>query len=715
MSVAQAADQRYLRLQVYVLRPRKVTAKDLHQLNATANETLNHASTGSVMNRRESFRKPPLMEDGSADGLVDVYELVRKFVHLTHPLISIALLRDEIAERYRRIYDEPLEITSVKDDSNCDFDMEYLASYVFTNGSVINVITPPTDGPEPSDLEGAKDANVQEERVQHDQPQLTNKVRDGESNWLSSAAAEMTETAKRSLKSLSSEESSDEDNSNRINAPANVRIPSYERSPSLTPDDSSSNFQPESSTRPSKRRRRTRERSLEIAESVIEESQAAYIPTQVDEFNKYDDMPMDRNDSFTAADFGPRLGSRRRSFLLPDVQLNPRLSLPPVLSSDADIDVDPQKHPSSGHATASSSPVRSLFDIPVNNDNASTTSVPEIVPDDGTKTASPKEEEVPAKKKTDMTTEVAVEEETVIEVPSTKETTPPPTTDGGMEVVTPTGVTGSKIIHQLKDANGELAKLESQKGSKKSRESGAKNAPARPAGKTAPTMQPRMRNVPKTAAGNAEGEAATEEIAIAPTETTPDAVESVDNFFSTAPEQPVSEKETATDSVPAREVPNDGDESNASAVVHLPPTGSAAEAEEENEKATSVSMFPHSFDEEVLKRVRKKIAHENAQPKPPGTSVGEATVPVRRGRKPGTKNKPKVLPTASEEAKVHAVAEKQTPKMTPKKAVPLPPAVQEGFSGRGIEATANVAKKRITRLGAPRTIQLKSPLSDFRD
>ncbi|KAK9355893.1 hypothetical protein V1523DRAFT_403793 [Lipomyces doorenjongii] len=706
MGVAQAADQQYLRLQVYVLRPRKVTAKDLHQPNATTNEILNYASAGAVINRRDSFRKLPLMESGSADGLVDVYELVRKFVHLTHPLISIALLRDEIAERYRRIYDEPLEITSVKDDSNCDFDMEYLASYVFTNGSVINVITPPTDLPEPSDLECAKDANVQEEYVQHDQPRLT-KIRDGESNWLSSAAAEMTETAKRSLKSLSSEESPDP-----------VRIPSYERSPSLTPDDSSSHFQPGSSTRASKRRRRTRERSLEIAESVIEESQGAYIPTQVDEFNKYDDMPMERDDSFMAADIGPRPGGRRRSFLLPDVQLNPRLSLPPVLSSDADIDVDPQKHPSSGNATASSSPVRSLFDIPVNNDNASTTSAAEIMPNHDTKTAPPEEEEVPANKKTDMTTEVAVEEETVIEVPSTKETTPPPTTtDGGMEVVTPTGVgvTGSKIIHQLKDANGELAKLESQKGSKKSRESGAKNATARPAGKTAPTKQPRKQNVPKTAAGSAEGEAATEEIEIALTETTPDALESVDHFFSTAPEQPVSGKETAIDSAPAREVPNVGDESNAPAVVHLPPTGSAVEAEEANEKATSVSMFPHSFDEEVLKRVRKKIAQENAQPKLPGTPVGEATVPVRRGRKPGTKNKPKVLPTAPDEAKDHAVAEKQMPKMTPKKAVPLPPAVQEGFSGRGIEATANVAKKMTTRIGVPRTIQLKSPLSAFRD
>ncbi|KAK9344779.1 hypothetical protein V1522DRAFT_354023 [Lipomyces starkeyi] len=704
MSVAQAADQPYLRLQVYVLRPRKVTAKDLHQPNATANEILNYSSVGTVINRRESFRKPPLMEDGSADGLADVYELVRKFVHLTHPLISIALLRDEIAERYRRIYDEPLEITSVKDDSNCDFDMEYLASYVFTNGSVINVITPPTDGPEPSDLQSAKDANVQEEYEHHDQPPLTNKASDGEPNWLSSAAAEMTETAKRSLKSLGSDESSDEDNSNRINTSANLRIPSYERSPSLTPDDSSSHFQPESSARTSKKRRRTRERSLEIAESVIEESQAAYVPTQVDEFNKYDDMPMDRDDSFTAVDdFGPRLGGRRRSFLLPDVQLNPRLSLPPVLSSDADIDVDPQKHPSSGHATGSSSPIRSLFDIPVNNDNASTTSVPEIMPNHDMKTAPPEEEEVPANNKTDMTTEVAVEEETGIEVPSTKETPPPPpATDGGMEVVTPTGVTG-KIIHQLKDANGELAKLESKKGSKKSRESGAKNAPAIPAAKTAPTKQPRKRNVPKTAAGNVDGEAATEEIAIALTETTPDAVESA--VFSTAPEQPVSEKETATDSGPAREVPNEGDETNAPAVVHLPPTVSA-EAEEETAKATSVSMFPHSFDEEVLKRVRQKIAQENAQPKPPGTSVGEVTVPVRRGRKPGTKNKPKVLPTAPEEAKDQAVAEQQTPKMSPKKTVPLPPAVQEGFAGRGIEATANVPKKRITRLGVPRTIQL---------
>ncbi|KAK9333918.1 hypothetical protein V1520DRAFT_359351 [Lipomyces starkeyi] len=693
MSVAQAADQPYLRLQVYVLRPRKVTAKDLRQPNATANEILNYPSVGTVMNRPESFRKPPLMEDGSADGLVDVYELVRKFVHLTHPLISIALLRDEIAERYRRIYDEPLEIMSVKDDSNCDFDMEYLASYVFTNGSVINVITPPAGGPDPSELQSAKDANVQDEYEQHDQPPLNNKASDGEPNWLSSAAAEMTETAKRSLKSLSSDESSDEDNPNRINTSPDLRIPSYERSPSLTPDDSSSHFQPESSARPSKKRRRTRKRSLEIAESVIEESQAAYVPTQVDEFNKYDDMPMDGDDSFTAADdFGPRLGDRRRSFLLPDVQLNPRLSLPPVLSSDADIDVDPQKHPSSGHATASSSPVRSLFDIPVNNDNASTTSVPEIMPNHDMKTA-PEEEEVPANKKTETTTEVGVEEETGIEVPSTKETTPPPATDGGTEVVTPTGETGSKIIHQLKDANGELAKLESKKGWKKSPESGAKNAPARPAAKTAPTKQPRKRNVPKTAAGNVDGEAATEEIATALTEATPDAVESA--VFSTAPEQPVSEKATATDSAPAREVPNEGDETNAPAVVHL--------AEEETSKATTVAMFPHSFDEEVLKRVRQKIAQEKAQPRPPATSVGEATVPVRRGRKPGTKNKPKVLP---DEAKDHAVAEKQTPKMSPKKAVPLPPAVQEGFSGRGIEATANVAKKRITRLGVPRTIQL---------
>ncbi|KAK9376270.1 uncharacterized protein V1513DRAFT_423748 [Lipomyces chichibuensis] len=701
MSVAQVADQPYLRLQVYVLRPRKVTAKELRQSNATANEILSYASVGTVMNRRESFRKPPLMEDGSADGLLDVYELVRKFVHLTHPLISIALLRDEIAERYRRIYDEPLEITSVKDDSNCDFDMEYLASYVFINGSVINVITPPTDVPELSDLESVKDAYVQERYAQP----LTNEVRDGEPNWLSSAAAEMTETAKRSLKSLSSDESSDEDNSKRINTSANLRIPSYERSPSLTPDDVSSHLRPESSARPSKKRRRTRERSLEIAESVIEESQAAYIPTQIDEFSKYDDMPMDRDDSFTDADFGPRLGVRRRSFLLPDAQLNPRLSLPPVLSSDADIDVDPQKHPSSGHATASSSPVRSLFDIPVNNDNVSTTSVPEIMPNPAMKTAPAEDEGVPESKKTDMTTEVAVEEETGIEVSSTKETTAPLTTDGDTEVLTPSGVTGSKIIHQLKDANGELTKLESKKGSKKSLGSIARNVLARPAGKTAPTKQPRKRNVSKTAAGNAEkSDAATEVVAMAPTETTPDAVESVDHIFSTAPEQPVSEKETATDSAPAREVVTEDDESNAPGVIHLPRRGPTEEAEEEKAKATSVSMFPRSFDEEVLKRVRNKIAQENAQPKP--TSVGEATVPIRRGRKPGTKNKPKVLPAGPEEAKDHAVAEKQTPKMTPKKAVPLPPSVQEGFSGRGTEANANVAKKKITRLAVPRTIQL---------
>ncbi|KAK9237254.1 hypothetical protein V1525DRAFT_404671 [Lipomyces kononenkoae] len=693
MSVTPATDRMLLRLQVYVLRPRNASANDFRQQNGTVNKILDPGSVkNTVINKRESIRqsmtKLRFREGGSADDVADEYEVVRKFVHLTHPLISIALLHDEIAERYRRIYGESLEITSLKDDSNCDFDMEYLASYVFTNGSVINVIASLNDDLKPAALEVTNDVG-EEEQTEHDEPVYPQNASDKPTQtWLSNAAAEMTETAKRSLMSLRTEEPDDKSNSNRIESPLNLHSSQRERSPSLTPDDSSSYFQSGSSTRLTKRRRQAHEASPEIPESVIEESQAAYVPTQVDEVNKLEDMQIYRGESYTASDFGPKVVARRRrrSSGLSDFQLNPRLSLPPVISSDADVSVDPQKHLSSGHATATSSPVAPLFVQSINNDNASITSVP--MPSLDEKAASPAvEAERPPTENTDMTTEVPGEEGTVAERQPSKETSPLPTTNGGLEL----DASARKIIHQLKDAKGELAKVDAKKGSKRTREFVAKKAPAVTA--VVKTRQPRKRTARKRAARNTEdqvtNQTAATELERATAAPAGVAEELVDNKSTSAPEQAALEKE---------EGPNEDDESSRAATVSLAPLEPDI-AEVDNQKA-----LYGSFDEEILKRVRIKLAqaHQPAQGHQPAETTAK-----RRGAPPKTKNKPKVPPTGSEEAEHNAVAKIERPKATSTNNVPFPPtSVQGEDSGgpakaTGAEPTATVPQ-RITKLRIPR-------------
>ncbi|KAJ8097843.1 hypothetical protein POJ06DRAFT_214320 [Lipomyces tetrasporus] len=704
MSVAQIADQQFLRLQINVLRTRRVLA--------TYGQRQNTAAAATVQSR--------LREEDGADPLAGAYELVRKFVHLTHPLISIALLRDEIAERHRRIYGEPLEITSVKDESNCDFDLGYLASYVFTNGSIVNVIIPPTGGPEPSDLDGdgSEDA-LQEESFQQDALPVLNKGSERVHNWLSNAASKMTETAKRSLKSSKSEELSDEDISE---TPSKMPSPPRERSPSLTPDDSSSYIRTETSARPTKRRRHTREPSPEIPESVVEESQAADIPTQVDEFNQLDGTSIGKDDSFTGADRGLKLLDRRRSFRS-DIQLNPRLSLPPVLSSDADVDVDPQKQPSSGHATASSSPVRSLFDIPIIHDNASTTSVSETVPNGDRDEVDRTEEEVTQTKKVKITTEVAPDDEIIFEELATKETTPSPAPNSRNGEVRPTEPSGMKIIHQLKGADGEVSKPESIEIPNKSRRGVATRAQAK-SGKAAPRRTRVTRNLLKTEIDDAE---APEKSAMM-TAGAPIVGELVhDNSkVSSAPEQPAPEVGTAVESELADEVLNESAKSNRPATVR-DQTTEFPEVEVEKKKAAAMlsSMAEDLFKANMLQLAQSKLAQEKARPRLPSPMAVGAPAPLpaisqrkpARGRPRGSKTKPKVPLIAHEDS---AMAETQMPTNSRKQAVPLPPTVQEGFGGRaeasGTKSSTTPRKRDVTLPVGRRTILLRSspPVSKTR-
>ncbi|KAK9365711.1 hypothetical protein V1509DRAFT_642393 [Lipomyces kononenkoae] len=694
MSATPATDRQFpqhLRLQVYVLRPRKESAKDFRQTNGTVDRT--RSVENSVIDGRESMRQSmtmlPLREDGVAEG----YEVVRKFVHLTHPLISIALLRDEIAERYRRIYGQPLDIASVKDDSNCDFDMEYLASYVFSNGSVVNVITSISDDREPAALEFPKDGNLETEPTQHDGPFSPQNAGDmGAQTWLSNAAAEMTETAKRSLSLLRAEEPDDRSNLNRIETPSHSS--GRERSPSLTPNDSSSYIRPGSSARMTKRRRQVHDPSPEIPESVIEESQAAYVPTQVDEV----DMPNYRGDeeSYTASDFGRKLVARsrrrrrRRSSGLSDIQLNPRLSLPPVISSDADVDVDPQKHPSSGHATGSSSPVVPLFAKPIinnnnnnnNNNNGLTSSVP-IPSVDATDTFPAADADIPRKDGTDMATEIPGEEDTVMEAQSSKETRSLPPTNGGLEVGTPPADTSSvgKIIRQLKDAKGELVKADARKESKK-----IQAGPAR-----------KRRNVRKSSVAEDQitdqtqtNELATAPVPVAPAAPVSVAVELVDHVSTAAPEQRAVVKEIGADLTAV----NDADESSKPGIAGLEPPGPDI-AQVDNNRTTAYG----TFDEEVLKRARIKLAQ--------GSQLAGEEKPVkRRGRKPGSKNKPKVQqPAAPEDAGRNAGADMDMANMTlANDALPLPPSPVQG--DRSKATGGEVRKRRITKLRLPRAKSL---------
>ncbi|KAK9451678.1 uncharacterized protein V1518DRAFT_409222 [Limtongia smithiae] len=64
----------------------------------------------------------------------------RKFVHLTRPDITISQLRDEVIERYTRIYREELHLIALKDENLCDFDPEYLVSFLFVNGSIVQAV-----------------------------------------------------------------------------------------------------------------------------------------------------------------------------------------------------------------------------------------------------------------------------------------------------------------------------------------------------------------------------------------------------------------------------------------------------------------------------------------------------------------------------------------------------------------------------------------------
>ncbi|KAK9325781.1 hypothetical protein V1517DRAFT_313457 [Lipomyces orientalis] len=695
MSVAQMADQQFLRLQIYVLRTRRVLATDGSRQNTAAAATVQSRS-------RE--------EDG-ADPLVGAYELVRKFVHLTHPLISIALLRDEISERHRRIYGEPLEITSVKDESNCDFDMGYLASYVFTNGSIVNVVIPPTGGPEPSDLEGLEDA-IQEESLQPDVLPVLNKGSDRVQNWLSNAASAMTETAKRSLQSSKSKDSSDEDISE---TPSKVPSPPRERSPSLTPDDSSSYIRTETSARPTKRRRHTREPSPEIPESVVEESQAADIPTQVDEFNQVDGPHIGTDDSFTGGDRGLKLLERRRSFRS-DIQLNPRLSLPPVLSSDADVDVDPQKQASSGHATASSSPVRSLFDIPIINDNASSTSVLDSVPNVDRDQVDHIEEGVTQTEKVKVTTDAPAEDGITIEELATEETTPSPAANSRTGEAMPTGLSGMKIIHQLKDANGEISKPESIEVPNKSRAGVATRAAARSAGKAAPRRMRVRRNLMKTEIDDAEGQAAPEMFAnIAARAPAAGELVQDNNKVARPPVQPAPAIGTAVESDPAEKAPNEGGESNAPVTV-VDQTTELPEVEVEKKKAAAAlsSMAQDSFITNMLQFAQSKLAQEKARPRLPSPAVVEPLPAVNqrksaRGRPPGTKNKPKV-PLIPHEDDVKGIAETQITTSSGKEAVPLPPTVGAGFGGRaeanGTKSSTTAGKRDVRKPVGPRRIRI---------
>ncbi|KAK9456981.1 hypothetical protein V1511DRAFT_495876 [Dipodascopsis uninucleata] len=236
--VAMSADQteQFLRLQVQVLRPLFDVEQTVEPAENTGERYLH---------------------------------IERKFVHLTRPNITIGDLKEEIVERYTRIYGETLELAEIRDADDCDLDPEYTAAAIFHKDAIARVTTE----------ESILSANSPRRDVR---------------NWLlgmNGNAAEVTGMMTEMRMS----------------------------SPSLTPKiEHSSRVQPSkilsSGSQTAKRRRLSRE----VPESVLDEVEISSI-----------NMPS-----------GPGLG-------ISGISLNPRLSLAPVDGSDADVDVDPQKHPSS--------------------------------------------------------------------------------------------------------------------------------------------------------------------------------------------------------------------------------------------------------------------------------------------------------------------------------------------------------------------------------
>ncbi|KAJ8097847.1 Cdc14 phosphatase binding protein N-terminus-domain-containing protein [Lipomyces tetrasporus] len=63
----------------------------------------------------------------------------KKFIHITKPSTSIRQLKEEIISRHEKIYREPLDIDSMRDEHECDLDDDYSVSQIFNDRSIVRV------------------------------------------------------------------------------------------------------------------------------------------------------------------------------------------------------------------------------------------------------------------------------------------------------------------------------------------------------------------------------------------------------------------------------------------------------------------------------------------------------------------------------------------------------------------------------------------------
>ncbi|KAK9325785.1 Cdc14 phosphatase binding protein N-terminus-domain-containing protein [Lipomyces orientalis] len=105
------------------------------------NATAGYNYTGLFDSPASLQATPPLLTGSPLPNYGSPYKSPsgKKFIHITKPSTSIRQLKEEIISRHERIYREPLDIDSIRDELECDLDDDYSVSQIFNDRSIVRV------------------------------------------------------------------------------------------------------------------------------------------------------------------------------------------------------------------------------------------------------------------------------------------------------------------------------------------------------------------------------------------------------------------------------------------------------------------------------------------------------------------------------------------------------------------------------------------------